>query len=396
MNQTFWRSVARCGVFALAVLLVAFPGLSQQTLGSLNGTVVDSSGAAVVGAKVSATNAAINVTRTSTTQSNGFYQIFNLPIGGYVVTVTRDGFEATETKGIVVQEAAATTVNATLTVGKATESVEVTANPLLNSTDTTNGYTMDSAQIELTPLATGSFTQLAVLAPGVSAELLANLDSNAGLGNQNIWANGQRATSNTFQLNGVDSTNIFNGMTASGTASQRYNFGVGETDTVGGESGTGTSVYESNGNSLPSPPPEFLQELRVNTSMYDAQQGATAGAQIDANTGTGTNDWHGQFFGAFANNSLNAAPFFFKQEYLLGTQGIGAFPESLANPALHRWSTGARVGGPLLRNKAFFFIAYQHGYNSDQATGAVAVNCAVRADGRPFDRRPGECADKLV
>ena len=193
-----------------------------------------------------------------------------------------------------MQEASATTVNPTLKVGQATESVEVTANPLLNATDATNGYTLDSAQIELTPLATGSFTQLAVLAPGVSAELLANLDSNAGLGNQNIWANGQRATSNTFQLNGVDATNIFNGMTSSGDASQRYNFGVGETTTVGGEYGTGTSVYESNGNSLPSPPPEFLQELRVNTSMYDAQQGATAGAQIDANTSTGTNNWHGQ------------------------------------------------------------------------------------------------------
>jgi hypothetical protein len=373
MKQNFRRSVVRCGLFTLAVLLVALPGLSQQTLGTLNGTVVDSSGAAVVGAKVSATNAAINVTRTTTTQSNGFYQIFNLPIGGYVVTVTRDGFEATETKGIVVQEAAATTVNATLKIGQTNESVEVTANPLLNATDTTNGYTLDSSQIELTPLATGSFTQLAVLAPGVSAELLANLDSNAGLGNQNIWANGQRATSNTFQLNGVDATNIFNGMTSSGDASQRYNFGVGETSTVGGEYGTGTSVYESNGNSLPSPPPEFLQELRVNTSMYDAQQGATAGAQIDANTGTGTNNWHGQFFGAFANSSLNAAPYFFKQEYLLGTQGIGAFPQSLANPALHRWSTGARVGGPMLKDKLFFFVAYQHGYNSDQATGLSQV-----------------------
>jgi len=370
MNQTFRRSVARCGLFALAVLLCTLSGLAQQTLGSVNGTVVDPSGAAVVGARVTATNAAINVTRTATTQSNGFFQIFNLPIGQYVVKVSHEGFEATETKGIVVQEAAATTVNATLKVGQATESVEVTANPLLNATDTTNGYTLDSAQIELTPLATGSFTQLAVLAPGVSAELLANLDSNAGLGNQNIWANGQRATSNTFQLNGVDATNIFNGMTASGEASQRYNFGVGETPTVGGASGSGTSVYESNGNSLPSPPPEFLQELRVNTSMYDAQQGATAGAQIDANTGTGTNNWHGQFFGAFANNSLNAAPFFFKQDYLLtAQQGIGAFPGSLANPALHRWSTGARVGGPVLKDKLFFFVAYQHGYNSDQATG---------------------------
>ncbi|MGD0630513.1 MAG: carboxypeptidase regulatory-like domain-containing protein [Terracidiphilus sp.] len=347
--------------------------MAQQTLGSLNGTVVDPSGAAVVAATVSATNASINVTRTTTTGANGFYQIFNLPIGAYVVTVKHEGFEATDTKGITVQEARTTTVNATLKLGKASESVEVTANPLLNSTDTTNGYTLDSAQIELTPLATGSFTQLAVLAPGVSAELLANLDSNAGLGNQNIWANGQRATSNTFQLNGVDATNIFNGMTSSGTVSQRYNFGVGETDAVGGEYGAGTSVYESNGNSLPSPPPEFLQELRVNTSMYDAQQGATLGAQIDASTGTGTNTWHGQMFGAFANRSLNAAPFFFKQEYLLGTQGIGAFPETLANPALHRWSTGASVGGPLMRNKLFFFVAYQHGYNSDQATGTSQV-----------------------
>ena len=375
MKQTFRRSVARFVLLALAVLVCALPALAQQTLGSLNGTVVDPSGAAVVGVKVSATEASINVTRTTTTQSNGFYQIFNLPIGAYVVTFTHDGFESTAVSGIHVQEAAATTVNAALKVGKTTESVEVTANPLLNATDTTNGYTMDSSQIELTPLATGSFTQLAVLAPGVSAELLANLDSNAGLGNQNIWANGQRATSNTFQLNGVDSTNIFNGMTSSGTTSQRYNFGVGETDQVGGEYGTGTSVYESNGNSLPSPPPEFLQELRVNTSMYDAQQGATAGAQIDANTGTGTNDWHGEFFGAFANSALNAAPFFFKQEYLLtAQQGIGAFPESLANPALHRWSTGVRVGGPVLKDKLFFFLAYQHGYNSDQATGLSQLN----------------------
>jgi len=373
MNRKFWRSVVLRGVVVLAVLTCCLSTRAQQTLGSLNGTVLDPSEAAVPGAIVTATDAAINFSETTTTQKTGFFQIFNLPIGTYSVKVSHEGFESTETSGIGVQEAHATTVNVTLTVGKASESVEVTANPLLNATDATNGYTLDSAQIELTPLATGSFTQLAVLAPGVSAELLANLDSNAGLGNQNIWANGQRATSNTFQLNGVDSTNIFNGLTASGAASQRVNFGVGETETVGGEYGTGTSVYESNGNSLPSPPPEFLQELRVNTSMYDAQQGATAGAQIDANTGTGTNKWHGEFFGAFANSSLNAAPFFFKQEYLLGTQGIGSFPESLANPTLHRWSTGARVGGPLWKDKLFFFAAYQHGYNSDQATGLTQM-----------------------
>ena len=113
----------------------------------------------------------------------------------------------------------------------------------------------------------------------------------------------------------------------------------------------GTSVYGSNGNSLPSPPPEFLQELRVNTSMYDAQQGATSGAQIDANTKTGTNNWHGQMYGRFANNALNAAPFFFNQQYQLSTQGIGAFPQSMANPALHRWTRAPSFGGPALKEQ---------------------------------------------
>ena len=374
MMRSFHARFALPVVVFFAALAGALQLSAQQTLGSINGTILDPSGAAIPGATITVTASEIGVTRTTTTQPNGFYQIFNLPIAVYVVRVSHDGFEATEVKGIAVHEAAGSTVNTTLKLGQASESVEVTANPLINSTDVTNGYTLDKEQIGMTPLATGSFTQLATLSPGVSAELLANLDSNAGLGNQNIWANGQRATSNTFQVNGVDVTNIFNGMSSSGLTSQRYNFGVGETNGIGGEAGVGTSVYESNGNSLPSPPPEFMQELRVNTSMYDAQQGATAGAQIDANTLSGTNQWHGQVYGTFANNALNAAPFFFKQQYVLATEGTGSFPESLANPALHRWTTGGTFGGPIIKDKLFLFFAYQHGYFSDQATGSTQFN----------------------
>ena len=197
MKRTFWRSIASYGLVVLAVLICSELGFAQQTLGSLNGTVMDSSGAAVPGATVTATDAAINVSATTTTQATGFFQIFNLPIGTYVIKVSRQGFQVTELAKIPVQEARATTVNATLKIGSTTESVVVTATPLLNATDTTNGYTLDSSQIDLTPLATGSFTQMAVLSPGVNAELLSNLDSNAGLGNQPIWANGQRDTSNT-------------------------------------------------------------------------------------------------------------------------------------------------------------------------------------------------------
>ena len=218
-----------------------------------------------------------------------------------------------------------------------------------------------------------------MLSPGVSAELLSNLDSNSGLGNQPIWANGQRDTSNTFQVNGVDATNLFNGKSSSGSTSQRYNWNIGGgstsstssagTPTVGGGEPVGTSVYGSNGNSLPSPPPEFLQELRVNTSMYDAQQGATSGAQIDANTATGTNTWHGSVYGTFANNDLNANPFFFNQQYELTAQdGIGTFPQSLENPYLQRWTAGATAGGPILKDKVFVFVGYQHRANRDEGT----------------------------
>ena len=343
---------------------------AQQTLGTVSGTVLDPTGAAIPNATITVSDTEIGITRTAQSHSDGFFQLFNLPVGTYRVEASRDGFETTAVAGVGVQEAHTASVNMTLKVGAAAStSIEVTANPLLNATDATNGYTLDQAQIAMVPLATGSFTQIAVLSPGTSAELLANLDTNSGLGNQPIWANGQRDTSNTFQVNGVDATNLFNGKSSSGSSSQRYAFNIGQTSSVGGAAGVGTSVYGSNGNSLPSPPPEFLQELRVNTSLYDAQQGATSGAQIDANTLSGTNTLHGQVYGSFANNSLNADPFFFKQQYLLGTQNVGAFPESLANPALHRWTTGAAVGGPIIKNKLFFFLSYQHRYNSDQATG---------------------------
>lgn len=369
MDRPIWRSVSRCSVFVFAVLMCSLQSFTQQTLGSVNGTVVDPSGAAVSGATVTVTNAAINASSSTITQNTGFFQIFNLPVGTYVIKVSHGGFQTTELKSVPVQEARATTVNAALKVGQVSESVEVTATPLLNATDTTNGYTLDSTQIDLTPLATGSFTQIAVLSPGVNAELLSNLDSNSGLGNQPIWANGQRDTSNTFQVNGVDSTNLFNGKSSSGANSQRYNFNVGSSPTVGGSFSVGTSVYGSNGNSLPSPPPEFTQELRVNASMYDAQQGATSGAQIDVNTSTGTNNWHGQLYGSYANNLMNASPFFFNQAYQLTQQGIGVFPKSMVNPWLRRWSSGLTAGGPVIKDKLFFFAAYQRRVNEDNATG---------------------------
>jgi Carboxypeptidase regulatory-like domain len=396
---SFVRVFTSCLLFITFSLVAATESMAQQTLGTINGTVTDSSSAAVPDATISVTGDATGLTRSTKSQKNGYFEILNLPIGLYTITITHEGFDTTRLPAIAVQEARASTISPILKVGQVSESVTVNANPMLNATDTTNGYTLDAQQIAITPLATGSFTQLAVLAPGVSAELLSGLDSNAGLGNQPIWANGQRDTSNTFQVNGVDTTNLFNGKSSSGAGSQRINFNIGGgstssssaagSATIGGANPVGTSVYGSNGNSLPSPPPEFLQELRVNTSMYDAQQGATSGAQIDANTATGSNSLHGQIFGNLAGNGLNASPYFFNQQYILGTQGVGAFPESLRNPALHRWTTGATIGGPIFKNKLFYFLGYERLYSADQSTGLTQMNVP---SGLTNDRSPAGLA----
>lgn len=351
----------------LAFALIAAPfARAQQTLGSLNGTVTDISGAAISGASVTVVSEQTGLTRSTTTHDNGYWEILNIPIGTYRITVKAQNFETEDFPGITVREDRASTLNAALKPGQVTESVTVSANPLLNATDTTNGYTLDKSQIAETPLATGSFTQLAILAPGVSSQLLSGVGTDAGLGNQPIWSNGQRDTSNTFTVNGVDVTNLFNGKSSSQDVSQRYQFNIGEGASTGGQAQDNISVYGSNGNGLASPPPEFMQEITVTTSMYDAQQGQTSGAHVEVSTSTGTNAFHGQAYGQFGNNFMNADPFFYKQDVML--QQLPSWEE---DPQLHRWVAGGTLGGPIKKNKLFFFLGYQHLYDSDQ-TGALS------------------------
>ncbi len=362
--------------FSLA-LCCALPGMAQQTLSSLNGTVLDTSGAAVSGAAVTAVSEQTGLTRSTTTLKSGFWQILDIPVGTYQVTVSQPGFATVRLPGLLVQEGRASTVNTTLKPGSVSESVTVTANPMMNATDTTNGYTLDKNEIAETPLATGSFTQLAILAPGVGSQFIAGVGTNQGLGNQNVWANGQRSTSNTMTVNGIDVTNLFNGQTASEQASDRYQFNIGEGNSTAGQYQDNIAVYGSNGNGLASPPPEFMHEISIVTSMYDAQQGQTSGAHIGIITASGTNALHGQLYGMFGNNILNADPFFYKQDVYLGT-----IPAADVNPKLHKWVGGATLGGPLKKNKLFYFLGYNHLYTSDQygALGQVQVPYGLGSD----------------
>ena len=242
--------------------------------------------------------------------------------------------------------------------------VEVQAIPLINAVDTTNGYILDRNQIDAVPLPTGSFTGLAILSPGVNAELPGGTGANSGLGNQPIWANGQRDTSNSFLLNGVDASNLFNGKSTSQVASARIvnNTGVANAASTSAAPIQSTaSVYLAIGQALPTPAPETVTELRVNTSMYDAQQGATSGAHIDMSTASGTNTIHGSGYVHRGTDWLNAAPFFYKQD-----------PNIPANdkvPQLHRYTAGGTLGGALIKDKLFGFVSYQHLHDSDQEIG---------------------------
>ncbi len=335
---------------------------AQQTLGGITGTVVDPSGSAIPGVAVTATSQETKLVRTATTNSSGSYQLVDLPIGTYTVTFAMDGFSKEEIPGIAVQADRTITLPAKLTVGTSA-SVTVEATPLLNATDTTNGYVLDKAQIQEIPLPTGSVLGAAILSPGVNAELSPGTGANAGLGNPPIWANGQRDTSNSFSLNGVDASNLFNGKSTSEVGSARVinSTGVSTSDGAGGVIQSAASIYLSIGNALPTPAPQMIDELRVNASMYDAQQGSTSGAHIDMSTASGTNKFHGSLFGRRGTNWINAAPFFFKND--------ADIPDNLKNPELHRYLVGGTFGGPIIKDKLFGFIGYQHLSVSDQEIG---------------------------
>jgi Carboxypeptidase regulatory-like domain len=350
--------------FVVLVCLVLFSGFAsaQQTLGGITGLVTDAQGSIVPGASAKLVGEQTGLVRTQVSGSNGYYDFPNLPIGTYTITVTHDGFQTEVFPSIAVQADRTATVNVTLSVGAVTQSVTVNAVPLMNAVDTTVGYVLEKEQIEAIPLPTGSFTGVAILSPGVNAEFSGGTGANSGLGNAPIWANGQRDTSNSFSLNGVDASNFFNGKSTSQVESSRIVNNTGQSNNAGGGVvPSSASIYLAIGNSIPTPAPETIEEIRVNSSMYDAQQGSTSGAHIDLSTKSGTNAIHGSTYFHRGTNALNAAPFFFKKD--------SNIPLNDKNPELHRYTVGGTLGGPIVKDKLFGFISYQHLHVSDQETG---------------------------
>ena len=357
----------------LAALLLPALAVAQQTTGGITGVVTDPQGGILAGSNVLVVGDETGLKREQTSGSNGYYSFANLPIGHYTLSVTHDGFQTNVFPHIEVQADRTATVNTTLAVGAVSSSVTVNAAPLMNAVDTTNGYVLDKGQIESIPLPTGTPLGAAILSPGVNAELPTGTGANSGLGNPPIWANGQRDTSNSFSLNGVDASNLFNGKSTSEVGSARVinSTGVSTSGGGGGVIQSAASIYTSIGNAIPTPTPEMIEEVRVNASMYDAQQGSTSGAHIDMSTASGTNAFHGSAYGRRGSDFLNAAPFFFKNDPIIASN------PRLVNPELHRYDVGFTAGGPIVKDKLFAFISYEHLHVSDQEIGDSFLNVPV-------------------
>ena len=324
-------------VFTVSFLILAAGTVFAQTAstGAISGSVRDSSQAVVPGVSVKVTHVDAGDSRTTMTDDQGNYAVRLLTPGRYRIEFAMPAFKTVIREGVTVAVTETVTVNETLTVaGLQSDTVSVTAEGEILQTNTVaTGRVVDSEAIATLPLATRNFTQLTSLSPGTSAPLPDTLA--IGNGSQNVFANGGSQLSNNYTINGSSATN-----SVSSSAVIDLAF-------------TGIAV----------PSVESIQEFKVQTSMYDAAYGQKSGANINIVTRSGTSEFHGNAYEFLRNNALNANNFFFNS---LGTP----------RPVLRQNQFGGTLGGPIIKNKTFFFISYEgmrqtNGASSDATSTLV-------------------------
>ena len=311
--------------FAIVMLAFAAPLVMAQTAntGALTGTVTDPSGAVISGATVTVTNLATGQTRTATTTSTGSYQISLLPPGNYSVHFQATGFKASDVPSITINVTETPELNRKLEVGSSSEKVTVEANTeTIQTTNATNGAVVSSQEITNLPLVTRNYTQIVDLSPGV----VSNVSNATAMGNgtQDVSANGQGGISNSYSMDGANITQY-----TSGGAAQ-----------LGSMPG------------IAIPNPDTIQEFKVQTSQYDAGYGRNAGANVEVITKGGSNNFHGDLFEFNRNNMFNANDFFYKFSELQNHEANK--PQTLKQNTF-----GGTLGGPIKKNKIFFFGSYQ-------------------------------------
>ena len=304
-----------------ALLLLLVPSLLAQSsgTGALTGTVTDPSGALVTNVTVTLTNNDTGQVRTLTTGADGTYRFALIPPGPYKVRFSAAGFKVEEVPSVTVNVAETPVLNRSLQLGTQSESVVVEAQAaLLQTADSTLGTVITGNTIAEMPLASRNYTQILGLEAGASS----GVNNGAALGKATLdmAVNGAGNYQNNFQMDGVSVINAF----GSGTA---------------GDNG----IYAG----IPVPNPDAIAEFKVQTSTYDASYGRNPGANVNVVTKSGTNQFHGSLFEFLQNEDLDARSFM-QNLYGKGKQQI-----------LRKNQFGGTFGGPVKKDKLFFFGSYQ-------------------------------------
>jgi Carboxypeptidase regulatory-like domain len=313
-----------CIVLAIAII----PVLAQTGSNTgLTGRVADQTGASISGATVTLTRVDTGERRTIKSDSAGAWETRFLSPGIYRLIFEAQGFKRLARDGVTVTTAEMATVNVQMEVGAVDQTIEVTANAeMVSSGSATIVRTLGRRELEGLPTSARNFTQLLVIEPGVSAdisELLSN--DNASISPS---VNGARTTNNSFVFNGVDVTNLL-------CCNNRVNGSRGTIDEGGGTLSRNIA-----------PALETLQEVKLQTSLYDAATGRNGGGAFQLVSKSGTNGLHGSLYHFFQNDKLIANDFFFNRA-------------GLDRPVLRRNEGGGTIGGPIIKNKTFFFGSYQ-------------------------------------
>jgi hypothetical protein len=314
-----WRSI----LLVLALSCFTASAALASVTASISGTVTDPNGLAVAGATVTATNVDTGISEDQKTNTQGYYSFQALPLGHYEIKVTESGFKIFRQTGLVLDVNAALVVDVKLQVGEVKEVVEVASDTLhVETANTQMGEVIEGKEMTSVPLVSRSYTDLLALQPGVVSQPSGMTGAYAGaftsagfalppvsgdLNSGALSVNGQREAANGFILNGLS---------------------VQET----GFSGAGAI-----------PNLDSIAEFRILTNNFDAEYGNYSGGQINVITKSGTNNWHGNAFEFLRNTSLDAANFFDA-----GQRG-----------AYHQNQFGGTFGGPIRRDKIFFFADYQ-------------------------------------
>lgn len=348
MSKSFGygRDSVREIIFLLVLsLLCIAPAIAQSPNGSINGIVLDPSGAAIVGAEIIVVNDATGVQYPTRTNGEGIYVVPNLPPGPYRVQVSNRGFKTIIKPDIVIHVQDALAINFTLPIGAASEIVTVQGGaPLINTESAAVSTVIDSNSVERLPLNGRSFNTLLQLTPGV---VIAPSDSNGGNPGQFSVA-GQRTDANNFTIDGVSA-----------------NFGV-SLGTYGylGAAGTGSAqAFSALGGTSSLVSVEALREFRIETSSFAPEFGRQPGGQVILSTRSGTNDVHGGIYEYFRNDVMDANNWFADQQ-------------GLPRAAEHHNDFGVFFGGPVRKDKTFFFISYEGARLREPQTLVIQVPSA--------------------